>query len=232
MMEPLYLVPGWLCDRTIWRRIHNSLSRIAELHYPANRDFDTVSAMASAIIEEAPPRFSIAGHSLGGRVALEVYRQAPERVNRIALLNTATGPAGSNEERARQPLLDRAINEGMDVIARQVLIPSMLPEHRGDRQLVGLINEMVRGMSAEQIKRQFRAMLTRPDATPLLATIRVPVMMIFGRDDHYLPVDRHGGMVTRAPFARMAVIEECGHLSPLEQPESIVATLAEWLTLQ
>lgn len=228
-MEPLFLIPGWLCDETIWRRVHNTLAAVTDVAYPESRDYETVEAMAAAVLEKAPARFAVAGHSLGGRVALEVFRQAPERVSRIALLNTATGPAGPNEERARQPLLDRAINEGMQVIAKQVLIPSMLPVHRSDKQMVGLIMEMVDGMSAEQIKRQFRAMLSRPDSTPLLSKLTVPTLMIFGREDTYLPLDRHGGMVRLAPAARMEIIEDCGHISPVEQPRAVAAAMIAWM---
>jgi pimeloyl-ACP methyl ester carboxylesterase len=227
--ETLYLVPGWLCDRNLFRYQMNALSAVADVRVPDDRDFETLQELAESILEEAPERFAIAGHSLGGRVALEVYRMAPHRVTRIALLNTATTASSENERAARQNILKKALQQGPEVIAREVLLPSLHPGNRTDRTITSLIFDMVNRLSPHYLTRQFNAMVTRPDSTELLKTITCPALVVFAKDDRNLPFDRHGEIASRIPSAKLVIVDECGHMSPLEQPKVIQKALEDWL---
>jgi pimeloyl-ACP methyl ester carboxylesterase len=227
--DVLYLVPGWLCDRNLWRHQYATLRQHLDVRFPEERDFETLQDSATALLKVAPERFSIAGHSLGGRIALEVYRQAPERIERIALLNTSTSAGTQNEKYARQTMLTKALANGPGVIAREVLIPSLHPGNRTDRQITGAVMDMVERLSPEYLERQFAAMLNRPDSTDVLNMIDVPAMILFSHDDRNLPFERHGEIAARVRTGKLVLVEDCGHMSPLEQPRLVTRALEEWM---
>lgn len=229
--ETLYLVPGWLCDRQIFRFQMARLAQICDVRVPDHREPETLQDLAAAILAEAPPTFSIVGHSLGGRVALEVYRQAPERVNRIALLNTATTGGNENERAARERMVKKALSQGMEVIAREVLMPSLHPGHRNDRTITSVLLEMVEHIQPDYLVRQFNLMVNRPDSTEVLYSIKCPALVVFSREDRNLPFERHGEIAHRIPTAVLEIIDECGHMSPLEQPKAILKALEDWLAV-
>jgi pimeloyl-ACP methyl ester carboxylesterase len=191
--------------------------------------------MAETALRIAPERFAVAGHSMGGRVALEIYRAAPQRVTRIALLNTGYLPraqdaAGEQEARNRYALLEVAKNQGMRAMARQWLPPMINPARHGDHALAETIIEMFARKTPEIFEAQIRALLSRPDATPVLESIRCAALLISGHEDTWSPPARHADMAAKIPGPSSVVtVPDCGHMSTLEQPAAVAEALGAWL---
>ncbi|PWT98904.1 MAG: alpha/beta hydrolase [Terriglobia bacterium] len=234
-IDSLVLLPGLLCDGSVWRFQVDALAKFALCTSVEWGTQDSLTAMAEKVLREAPARFAVAGHSMGGRVALEVYRRAPERVRRIALLNSGyqarpRGAAGEEEEHGRLALLEIARTQGMRAMALQWLPPMIHPERRTDSDLVEGIVEMFARKTPGIFAKQICAMLNRPDAEGVLQSIRCPALVLTGREDEWSPPDRHEEMAARIPGSRLLLIPECGHMSLLERPEAVAKALQEWLT--
>jgi pimeloyl-ACP methyl ester carboxylesterase len=167
-------------------------------------------------------------------VALEVVRAAAERVRALALLDTgyqarAPGADGEREARARQVLLDLAASAGMEAMGR-VWVRDMVPPARlTDAALLGSILAMVARCTPQKFAAQIRALLARPDATGVLTQIRCPTLLACGREDTWSPPARHEAMARLIRPARLAVIENCGHMAPMERPAQVAALLSQWL---
>jgi pimeloyl-ACP methyl ester carboxylesterase len=195
---------------------------------------DSLPAMAEAVLRTAPERFSIAGHSMGGRVALQVYRLAPQRVARIALLNSgylplAAGEGGQEETRKRGELVALAQSQGMHAMLRQWL-PLMIDQRRSnDTTLVNSIVEMMSRKTPEIFAAQVRALLARPDATPVLEQIHCPALLLTGREDGWSGPAQHAAMSAKIAGSQLAIIPDCGHMSTLERPAEVTAALRAWL---
>jgi pimeloyl-ACP methyl ester carboxylesterase len=235
-LPPVLFLPGLLCDSKIWEYQARVLADTAECITAEWSSEDSLRKMAQTALRIAPERFAVAGHSMGGRVALEVYRAAPERVTHIALLNTAYLPrsqdaAGEQEARSRYALLEVAKTQGMRDMARQWLPPMIDPARRGDSVLAETIVEMFARKTPETFEAQIRALLARPDATPVLASIRCPALLLSGREDTWSPPARHADMAAKIPGPSSVVtVPDCGHMSPLEQPAAVADALRAWLS--
>jgi pimeloyl-ACP methyl ester carboxylesterase len=196
---------------------------------------DTIPAMAEGALRNAPKRFSVAGHSMGGRVALEVYRQAPERVERLALFDTGyqalpVGPAGAEETRSRWELVALARSQGMRAMLK-VWLPPMIDSHRlTDTALVNSIIEMMARKTPDIFEAQVRALLARPDASAILEQIRCPTLLLTGREDGWSPPARHAEMGAKIRGSQLVVVPDCGHMSMLERPAEVSAALRAWLS--
>ena len=171
---------------------------------------------------------------MGGRVAFQILRLAPDRVTKVALLNTgsearSSGEAGENEERGRRALLAMARSQGMRVMAVEWL-KGMLPAYRqGDTALVEEIIAMFERKSPELFEIQMLALLGRPNATPLLRLIHCPALLLTGFDDAWSPPARHLEMAQSIPNSELVVVPKCGHMSTMERPEEVTAALRAWL---
>jgi pimeloyl-ACP methyl ester carboxylesterase len=225
-VSTVYLLPGLLCDDFVWRHQKAALSGTGEVRIPEFRRFSSLASMAEHVLEDAPRAFALAGHSMGGRVALEIYRLAPERVERLALLDTAAHPAAPGEEDKRQELVDLAKREGMGALAARWLPPMLHPHHSG---LYDELAAMVKRATPESFENQQRALLARPDARPVLLRVDCPALVLCGREDAWSPVRQHEEMTAAIRGARLVVIEECGHMSTVEQPAAVTAALRDWL---
>ena len=184
--------------------------------------------MAERALAEAPPTFALAGHSMGGRVALEIVRRARERVSRLALLDTGfrprpAGAAGEDEKARRLALLALARAEGMRAMAREWVRPMVHPDRLADIALIEAILDMLERRTPAEFAGQIEALLARPDATPLLPSIRCPTLVLCGRDDAWSTLAQHEEMAARIPGARLAVVERCGHMAPMERPREVGA---------
>ena len=197
-------------------------------------EHDSILAMAEAVLRWAPPQFALAGHSMGGRVALQILRLAPERVMKVALLNTGSnarpaGAAGEQEELRRRELLAMAQSQGMRSMAMEWL-KGMLPAYRqNDVALVGEIVGMFERKSPELYEIQMLALLGRPNATPLLAHILCPALLLTGFDDTWSPPRRHLEMAQSIRLSELAVVPKCGHMSTMERPDEVTAAMRVWL---
>jgi pimeloyl-ACP methyl ester carboxylesterase len=231
----LVLLPGFLCDRAVWEFQIGALSDIAECAVPDWGTLGSIQAMAEEVLRVAPERFALAGHSMGGRVAFQVYRMAPHRVQRIALLNTgadarAEGDAGIEEERRRRILLEVARTQGMRAMTMQWLAGMLPPYRLADAELVEAIIRMFENKSADLFEIQMKALLARPNALPLLEGIRCPALVLTGQDDRWSTPARHQEMSAAIPGSQLVLIPTCGHMSTMERPAEVSAALRAWLT--
>jgi pimeloyl-ACP methyl ester carboxylesterase len=232
----LAFLPGLLCDEEVWQYQMDALSDVATCTCADWGHLDSIVAMAESFLSTAPEQFALAGHSMGGRVAFQVYRLAPHRVTHIALLNTGAdarpqGPAGEEEERKRMVLVNVAKTKGMHAMAPLWLPPMVMPGHMDDATLVNAIYGMVERKTPEIFEAQIRALLGRPDANPVLKQIRCPALLLSGREDGFSPPARHADMAAAIPGSKLAVIPESGHMSPMEQPEAVAQALRELLAM-
>jgi pimeloyl-ACP methyl ester carboxylesterase len=198
-------------------------------------EHDSIVAMAEAVLRWAPPTFALAGHSMGGRVAFQILRLAPDRVMRVAVFNTGAdarppGEAGENEERGRRRLLDLARSQGMRPMAVEWLKGMLPPYRQNDTPLVEEIIQMFEGKSPDLFEIQMLALLGRPDATHFLRTIHCPALVLTGFDDAWSPPARHLQMAQSLPFSELVVVPKCGHMSTMERPDEVTAAMREWLT--
>jgi pimeloyl-ACP methyl ester carboxylesterase len=232
--KPLLLVPGLLCDDAVWAYQAAALADIADVHVANNGDTDSLGALAESIIAHAPPRFALAGHSMGGRIALEVARRAPGRLLGLALLDTgyeelASGEAGEREAAGRYALLAMAWREGMRAMARNWLQGMVHSPRRSDEKLVESILQMFERRTPDLFALQIKALLERPDATSVLATLELPTLVLCGREDTWAPPSRHDAMAKMIRRSTLEVIPDCGHMSTLERPQAVNQAFRRWL---
>lgn len=229
----LMLLPGLLCDEAVWAHQCEAL-RDVRCVIPSWGALSSITAMAQRLLAEpSAERFALAGHSMGGRVALEVMRLAPERVERLALLDTGTGAvasdaAGAVEREQRGALLALARQRGMREMGRR-WARGMVHPARVETPLFGEILDMVERQTPAIFEAQIQALLTRPDAAPVLDAVRCPTLIMCGRQDEWSPLARHEVMHARLPRSRLVIVEEAGHMTPMEQPAAVTQALAEWL---
>lgn len=232
--EPLLLLPGLVCDQSVWQQQIDALADIAECTCVDYSTLDSLAAMAEAALRVAPERFSVAGHSMGGRVALEIYRLAPQRVARIALMNTgylplAAGPAGDEETRNRAMLVGLAQTQGMRAMLRQWVRPMIDPKRIDDAALVNSIIEMMSRKTPDIFSRQIKALLKRPDATTVLEQIRCPALLLTGREDGWSGPAQHQAMASEIAGSELVIVPDSGHMTTLEQPAAVSTALRTWL---
>jgi pimeloyl-ACP methyl ester carboxylesterase len=230
----LVLIPGLLCDEAVWAEQLPSLGKLAVVQIAEHGLRDSLGAMAEDVIARAPQRFAIAGHSMGGRVALEVLRRVPERITALALLDTGChaldeGAAGEAERRGRMMLLDTARREGMHAMALQWLHSMVHPDRRTDQALVNNIADMIARRTADHYAAQVNALLTRPEAGPLLPNVQCPTLVLCGREDRWSAVPQHEEMAAAIPNARLTVVPYCGHMCTMEQPATLTQELCAWV---
>lgn len=234
---PLVLVPGLMCDASVWEPLLSALAPHADYRVVNHGDADSITGMAQQALAAAPERFALAGHSMGGRVAVEMLRLAPHRVTRLALLDTgyrqrAEGAKGEEEARGRYELLAVARAQGVRAMASRWVQGMVAPARlTGDAALVESIVAMMQRKTADTFAHQIHALLNRPDATPTLAAVRVPALVLCGREDSWAPVSQHEEIAALMPpgHAVLRVVNGAGHMSTMEQPDGVVRAMLEWL---
>jgi pimeloyl-ACP methyl ester carboxylesterase len=225
----LILVPGLLCDALVWQHQVAAFAASHEVVVPMLDELDSIPAMAAQLLAAAPARFALAGHSLGGRIALEVQHQAPARVAALALLDTGVHPCTPDEPQRRQVLLDLAAAKGMRAVAQAWLPPMVHAARRSDQAFMEPLEAMVERRTPASFRNQVTALINRPDASGVLASIRCPTVVICGREDEWSPLAQHVAIAAGVAGARLAVIEDAGHMAPYERPQSVIAELRRWL---
>jgi pimeloyl-ACP methyl ester carboxylesterase len=233
MSVPVVLVPGLVCDAAVWHHARQALVPQADVHIAHHGTLDSLSAMAEKVLREAPARFALAGHSMGGRVALEVLRRAPERIAGLTLLDTgvtalAAGEPGEREATGRYELLELARREGMAAMATRWVQGMVWKPRLDDAALIAAVVDMMARSSAEVFAAQIRALLERPDASDLLPGIRCPTLVLCGEQDSWAPAQRHRDMAAQIPGAWLVMVQDCGHMSTMERPELVTRALVDW----
>ncbi|MDX1738339.1 MAG: alpha/beta fold hydrolase [Alphaproteobacteria bacterium] len=226
---PLVLIPGLLCDARLWTHQQNNLSDIADIHIGDTLQDESVGAMAERILDAAPERFALAGLSMGGYVSFEILRQAPERVTKLALLDTASRPDSDEQKRRRRGLISLTSKGKFKGVTPRLLPMLIHPERMEDETLTQTIMDMAQNVGQAAFVRQQTAILNRPDSRENLQDIKVPTLVICGRQDELTPVAISEETRAGIPDARLCIIEDCGHLSSLERPQATTALMRDWL---
>jgi pimeloyl-ACP methyl ester carboxylesterase len=226
------LMPGLICDGQFWTA-RAALEQLAPARLQVRvADFSRLSsigAMADKVVGETAGPIVAIGHSMGGRVALEVLRRAPERVVGLALLNTGIHTLRDGEEAKRAELVRLAYEQGMAALADRWVPPMVDPRRKDDAALLAPMKQMVMRATPEQHERQIRALLDRPDPRDLLPRIACPTLVMVGRQDQWSPVAQHEEIAALIPGAKLVIIEDAGHMSQMERPEETTAALVQWL---
>ena len=231
----LILVPGLMCNETSWGQILPALSQQAHCQVVSHGEADSLVQMAQQILDAAPAQFDLAGHSMGGRVALEVVRLAPERVRRLALLGTGfkpkePGAEGEKEAQGRQALLDVAQSQGIRAMALAWVQNMVAPSRLQDAALIEAIVQMFERKSVDIFQRQIKALLTRPDATEVLRQVRVPTLVMAGEFDAWASPQQHQDIADLIPSPPpMQVVSGAGHMMMMEKPEAVARLFLDWL---
>lgn len=228
---PLILVPGLLLTEDLWADIRPALKGLADpiSVTRAGRDHDNLPDIAAAILADAPERFAIAGLSMGCYVAFEILRQAPERVARLALLNSTARPDGEAKRKERQDLI-RLAQMGKFRGVTPALLPTFLhADNLQNENLRQRIFAMAAEVGRDGFIRQQTAIMGRPDSRPLLPTIRIPTLVIGGAGDRLTPPDHAQEMADLIPDAKLAILDRAGHLAPMETPDETARLMMNWL---
>lgn len=229
MIEPLVFLPGFMCDARLFRPQVELLSRTRAVTVAPVSGGERIEEIASGLLDQLPHRFALAGLNLGGVVALELIRRAPERVSRLCLMATDAQADTPQIAASREDLIIAAqggrLEEGMrKLVGSDALAPGP--------QRIPILNDllaMAEGMGVETFVRQMRALQRRSDQQAALRKIKVPTLVLCGAHDTLTPVRRHSFMADLIPGAELHVIENAGHLLPIEAPEAVNEALQNWL---
>ena len=226
---PLVLVPGLLCDDRLWRHQAEHLADLADPIIADATKGASIPEMAQAILDVAPKRFALSGLSMGGYVALEIMRGAPERVARLALLDTSARADTPEQTAKRQELVELSREGRFDEVPHKLLPNILHPDRLNDERLTAIVFAMAEGVGPEAFVRQEEAIIGRPDSREDMQGIPCPTLVLCGREDALTPMHLHEEMAALIPGSRLRVIEKCGHLSALERSEEVTTALREWL---
>jgi pimeloyl-ACP methyl ester carboxylesterase len=226
---PLILLPGLLCDKALWQNQIDTLKGLADCHVADLTQQDDVKDLAKAVLAKAPAKFALAGLSMGGYVALEIMRQAPERVLKLCLVDTSARP-DTPEQKERRRLLIAISKQGKFKGVTPRLLPMLIHSDRmNDKALTDIVIDMAARVGREAFTRQQTAIINRIDSRPHLAAIRVPTQVIVGRQDALTPPEIGKEIADAIPGAEFSIVEHSGHLSPLEQPDTVNGLMQKWL---
>lgn len=235
MKPTLMLLPGLMCDYTVWKHQMAALSEAWDCIVVDYEDDNSLVTMARRVLDQAPVSFTMAGHSMGGRVALEVMRLAPEKVQRLALLDTgyaglAVGDAGEKEVAGRMARVKTANEQGVTAMARDWVTGMVHPDRLNDTALINDIVTMFNRKSPAIFEAQIKALIERPDATSVLSDIDCPTTFIVGRQDAWSTPEQHQAMADNVRHSRLEIIENAGHMSTMEQPGAMTKVFWQWLS--
>ena len=229
MAEPLVLLPGMMCDARLYGPQIAELSADTAVMVAPITQGERVEEIASGLLDLVPKRFALVGYGMGGVVAMEVMRRAPDRVARIALLNTHPLAETPQAATAREPQIVRARSGRLNDVMRDEISLSDLAPGSARMGILELISDMAETLGPEVYVRQARALQRRKDQQATLRRCRVPALVMCGAHDQITPVKRHSFMAELIPYANLKILDDSGHLPTLEQPEQTTAALRDWM---
>jgi pimeloyl-ACP methyl ester carboxylesterase len=227
-MTPLVLAPGLLCDAALWQPQIAHFSQERPVQVADTTQDDTIAGMAARLLADAPERFALAGLSMGGYVSLEVMRRAPERVERLALLDTSPRPETDEGAKARRLLMNMAEAGTFRGVTTRLLPRLVHPSRLEDEALTRIVVEMALNIGKDAYLRQQTAIMNRVDSRPDLIRIGCPTLVLVGHEDILTPPNISAEMAADILNAKLVVVPECGHLSTLERPEAVNAAMDAW----
>ena len=226
---PILLVPGLVSSPRIYAPVVPALWQFGPVTVANHIRDDHMALIARRILAEAPPRFALAGHSMGGYIAFEIMRQAPERVAKLALLNTQARSDTPEATTRRRTMMARARGGEYRAMLDELFPGFVHPSRREDATLRQLVYDMGEDVGAEAFVRQQEAIISRPDSRPVLATIKCPTLVLSGDEDNTIPNALSVEMGDNIHNAKLVILPNCGHLPQVEQPEATAKALVEWL---
>jgi pimeloyl-ACP methyl ester carboxylesterase len=226
---PVILVPGLNCSARLYAEQVPALWQFGPVTIADHRRDDNMAAMALRILANAPPRFALAGLSMGGYIAFEVMRQAADRVMKLALLDTGARAEAPERTEARRPLIALARQGRLGEITDDQFPLLVHHKRRGDQALKAIVRAMNQETGAEAYLRQQEAIMSRPDSRPTLGTINCPTLVLVGDEDQLTPPELAREMANGIRGARLVIVPESGHLSTIEQPQAVTDALVEWM---
>jgi pimeloyl-ACP methyl ester carboxylesterase len=226
---PILLVPGLVSSPRIYAPVMPALWRLGPVTVANHIRDDNMGTIARRILAEAPPRFALAGHSMGGYIAFEIMRQAPERVARLALINTQARPDTAEATERRRGMMARAQAGGFRGVLDELFPGFVHPSRRDDASLRQLVHDMADDVGVDGFIRQQTAVISRPDSRPSLAWIKCPTLVLSGDQDNTIPNSLSIEMASNIPDAKLVILPNCGHMPQPEQPQATAAALIEWL---
>lgn len=225
----VFLLPGMLCDAAVWQPQLAVLEPYFELAVPSFHGFDNLVAMAEHVLAQAPARFSVVAHSMGGRVAMELLRLVPERIEHCVLMDMGVHPVTEGEPERNQRLLSLAAHGGLAAVADS-WIPFMIHSSRiADTALTTVIRNMVMRNEVADLRGQLKAAQERADQSQYLQHISHKVYIVCGDSDNWNPPKLHAQMHAKLACSELEIIADCGHMAPLEKPAQVNALLLRWL---
>jgi len=228
-MTPLVLLPGMMCDERLFAPQISELSKQREVHFAQISGHETITELATDVLNNAPPVFALAGLSMGGIVAMEVLSQAADRVERLALLDTNPLAELSDVAKRRGPQIDAVKNGQLKEIIRDEMKPNYLFDGVKKTETLKLCMDMALDIGPDAFIRQSIALRDRVDQKNTLRKYKRPALVLCGRHDVLCPLERHELMHTLLENSKLEIIEDAGHLPTLEQPKITTIALASWL---
>jgi pimeloyl-ACP methyl ester carboxylesterase len=231
VIEPqtILLIPGLNCSARLYAEQIPELWRLGPVTIAEHRHDDTMAGIARRILRTAPPRFALIGLSMGGYVAFEIMRQAPDRVRALVLLDTAA-PADTPEQTQRRRAQIDLVQRGRFSEIPDLQLPQLVHRaRRDDPRLQNIVRQMAEETGSEAFVRQQKAIMSRPDARPDLGKIACPTLVLVGDGDELTPPERAREIAAGISGSRLVIVPDCGHLSTLERPEAVNEVLLEWL---
>ncbi len=229
MKEPLVLLPAMMCDVRVFSHQINVLSRDHTVVSAPLNHGERVEEIASGLLDQLPHKFALCGLSLGGIVAMELLRRAPERITRLCLISCSPLPEPPAEAAAREPLIISARMGRIEEAVHGTLRPEHLAPGPGRAKVMAQLTRMAEDAGAETFVRQSRALQRRRDQQGTMRRCKVPARIVCGAHDTAIPVKRHSFLAELTPFAELSVIEDAGHLPTLEQPQASLQVIRDWL---
>ena len=226
--QNLLLIPGLVCDAAVWHHQTTHLADIAEIVVPAVAQGEGIAGMAQIVLDAAPPQFALAGFSMGGYVALEMLRRAPQRITRLALLDTSARADTPQKAEWRRKVIAMC-ERGKFAAVIDSMMPMLLHADQQNGPLPPFVREMVGRVGVDVYVRRQQAIASRKDSRELLKSASQPVRSICGREDGMSTVGEHIEIAGLAPHGRFSIIEQCGHMTILERPQVATALLRDWL---
>ena len=227
--EPLVLVPGLLCTPELFAPQVAVIGRARPVVVADHTRGDRIETIAQDVLAVAPPRFALAGLSMGGYVAMAILRAAPGRVTRVALLDTSARPDVPERVADRRQLIEIARTKGTRAV-QEMLLPRLIhPDRLVDAALVESVLRMGAETSIAAFIAEQEAIIARPDSRDALRTVRCPCLVLAGEQDLQTPPAMAREIADLIPGARLVIVPACGHLSTLERPDAVNAALGDWL---
>ncbi|CZL29414.1 alpha/beta fold hydrolase [Legionella pneumophila] len=228
MNKDIVLIPGALATPKLWHQQEAFFQESKQFHYVDVLNSDSITEMANRFVSSAPKKFTLIGFSMGGYVALELYRHIPDKIEKLILINSAAKLVSEKGQLERERSLDLMDKGKFDFLIKLIFKNSIYNKEKHN-VLLPLAQEMAQEVGVENYKNQLNAILNKPDHSPLLSLIECPTLLIASKQDNVMPVERSEHMAKNIKRSELIYVEQCGHMAMLEQPDKINQIMAGWL---